>query len=82
MAVKVYHAKKTLQLPDVLVGGGGQFLFWRRGQLLGPILSPKSCGQGIPSWNSKNTFFQVNGESIGSQSGNKFVQVLKVRFTV
>jgi hypothetical protein len=27
MAVKVYHAKKTLQLPDVLVGGGGGTIF-------------------------------------------------------
>ncbi len=46
-AVKVCHAKKTLQLFDILKGGG-QFRLWWYARPWGPSLLPKSCDHEVP----------------------------------
>jgi hypothetical protein len=74
MAVKVYHADKTLQLLDVL-GGGARFDYGGVSGRWGLILSPKSCDQG---GDCKNAFFKVDGETIGSQSIENSFQMKKV----
>ena len=76
-AVKVYHAEKTLQLLDVL-RGWAVFDF-------GGVIDPRgrSCRRNRVSKNfkrggCKNTFFQVNCQTIGSQSIEKSLQVAEV----
>jgi hypothetical protein len=64
-AVKVYHAKKMLQLFDILRG--------RQASITAVCSVSRACRrdgvlQNFQGWNSKNTFFQMNGESIGGLS--------------
>jgi hypothetical protein len=63
-AVKVYHAKKTLQLFDVLRG----WAIFDLGSVIG--YWGRSCRRNLMSKDfkggcCKNTFFQVDGEAIG-----------------
>ncbi len=70
MAVKVYQANKSLQLPDILRGGtrvdcGG--VLGRRG---------RTCCQNhmteyFRSWNGKITIFQIDGKASGGQGRKK-----------
>ena len=66
-AVKVYHAEETLQLLDVLRGGtlfdcGGLL---RRG---GGAFRRNRVAKKLKGGNSKNAFFQIDGEAIGGIS--------------
>jgi hypothetical protein len=65
-AVKIHHAEKTLQLFDVL-RGEGRFHF---GGVTGR--GSRSCcrnrvAKNLQRGHSKNTFFEIDGETIGGQ---------------
>ena len=66
-AVKVYHAEETLQLLDVLRGGAlfdcGSLL--RRG---GGAFPRNHVAKKLKGWESKNTFFQIDGKAIGGEN--------------
>ena len=80
-AVKVYHAEKTLQLLDILRGGAlfdcGGLL--RRG---GGAFRRNRVAKKFQGGHSKNAFFQIDGEAIGSQSREKIFKVGKVRLSI
>jgi hypothetical protein len=75
--VKVYHAEKTLQLLDVLRG-------WAILDFAGVIgRGGRSCRRNRVAKNfegrgCKNTLFQVNCQTIGSQSAEKSLQMAEV----
>ena len=66
-AVKVYHAEETLQLLDVLRGGT---LFDCGGLLRhgGGAFRRNRVAKKLKGGDSKNAFFQIDGEAIGPQS--------------
>ncbi len=65
-AVKFYHAKKTLQLLDILRGWGWDFggMIGRRGRSCHRNCMTKNLKRGC----CQHTFFQIDGEAIGGQS--------------
>jgi hypothetical protein len=67
MAVKIYYAKKTLQLLDFLRG----WAIFDLGAVIGRV--GRSCRRNPVSKNlkgrcCKNTFLQIDGKVIGGQS--------------
>jgi hypothetical protein len=77
MTVKIYHAKKMLQLFDILRG-------WAKFDFSGMISrGGRSCrrnrvAKDFQRRSCKNTFVKINGETIGVQSSEKSLQVAEV----
>ncbi len=59
-------------------GVGRQDLILAHDRQWGLILSPKSCGQESPKREMQNTFFEIDGETIGGQGSRKRFQMEEV----
>ncbi len=70
--VKIHHAEKTLQLSDVLKGAGK--VQFRRGCSCRRNCVTKNFQRG----HCKNTFFKIDGETIGGQGIEKSFQMVEV----
>jgi hypothetical protein len=71
MAVKVHHAKKTLQLLDVLGGGGDRFDCDGMTGYGGQSCRWNCVAKNFHGGDCKKAFLKVDGETIGGQSIKK-----------
>ncbi len=69
-AIKIHHAEKTLQLLDVLWGGGG-FDFCCVTSPRGRSCHRNCVAKNLQTGHCKNTFFEIDGKTIGGQGIEK-----------
>jgi hypothetical protein len=76
-AVKIYHAEKTLQLFDVL-RGWAEFDFGRVTGCGGCSCCRNHVAKNLQRGHCKNTFFKIDGKTIGGQGIEKSFQMAEV----